>query len=527
MTKTIDPKYVLDEVELLGLLVERVAEHTGLLRTGESIHGVRLQGEHSTRFIAGLFAELRERRDTRARTRNAPALRHQRDPWIVFEEILESLQRMPTLDHMRAILVAHRIEEAAAEMKIENQLIHTAVAAGPRGVRQVPSNLSDEEFDKYVDSWAPYLPDAVRDEWNTRMEAIRSAVGSLDEEALIRAYESYLRWVLDSYAVGTNRGGFMHLSSFNERAEREDFGIWPGYKDTYWRRSVEIVPVPEYDSTKPSHAASQTTSNQPINPKYRVNLRFEPRAVLEASGIVSLWDTRTGTPPKDILDRIAEVKDGYHFVATLSAGLHGEGTHAIGVGQTILEAYVDLFPPHHATKGRPLTPEEMNELRVVSMVEDAVEAHAMGVEAAPSRSDTTPPNVARLTSEVTDFVHKLSPAKLQSLRDVLFADAKYGDPIPQKIEFVAEKGFNLTPKYRIVILTSDPPTGRQTYWYFPNREEWIERAQLLSGLNALRLGSTREERYAPPPIDETSMHYTMAYTMDELHTIFGPFEELT
>lgn len=547
MTKSIDPRYVLDEVEILGLLIERVAEHTGLLRFGESVHGVRLHTERSARHTAALFQELRDRRDTRARLagqgpRVARSTVDATDPFEYMEQLLDTLRVLPTSSAMRTILTAHDIEQAAEEMRIDQQLIHAAVASGKRGIalrdiypkagdRVSIDQLTPEEREEYIDSWAPHLPEPIRSQWRAKVAEISDQYDQLDDDEIIECYEGYLQWVLDSYAVGTNKGSF-HVASYNERNHSGTSPI-PLYKDTFWRRSVKIVPNPEYDSTKPSHAASQTVKNQPINPSHLIEIEFEPRGIRDTDFVISLWDTRTGTPPAHIQELIGAMKEGYHFVVVESRGMHGEDPLRVAVGRTKLEAYTILVagePENTSVTRRTMTEAEQEELRKAAS--DPSLQIDMSLSPTVPQHDLPPPRGATeeairntLTGDVFIEMEKLSIAELEGLRDALVAHSKYG--VVEKHEFVAREHFKPVPKYSIRVESTEPDKmiGKhiKANWVFTHEGLWRERCRMLAGLCAMR-GVFLEKSDQDT---ETHAHYTMPYTIDELHTIFGPYEELT
>lgn len=554
MTKSIDPRYVLDEVEILGLLVERIAEHTGLLRFGESIHGVRLHTERSARHTAALFQELRDRRDTRARLagqgpRMARSMVDAIDPFEYMEQLLDTLRVLPTPEAMRTILTSHKIEKLAEEMRIDQQLIHTAVAAGPRGVnlgdvyrKQVEvlaqmkgktvDELTPEEREEWlIDSWAPYLPEPIRSQWQQAVDTTNNEISGLGVDELIKAYETYLQWVLDSYAVGTNKGSF-HVASYNER-DRSGTSPIPAYKDTFWHRKAAIRVNPEYDPSRPWHAASRTVKNEPVNAPYIIEIEFEPRGIRDTDFVISLWDTRTGTPPAHIQELIGEVKEGYHFVVVESRGMHGEDPLRAAVGRTKLEAYTILVvgePENTSVARRTMTEAEQEELRKAAS--DPSLQIDMSLSPTVPQHDLPPPRGATeeairntLTGDVFIEMEKLSIAELEGLLDALVAHAKYG--VVEKHEFVAREHFKPVPKYSIRVESTEPDKmiGKhiKANWVFTHEGLWRERCRMLAGLCALR-GVFLEKSDQDT---ETHAHYTMPYTIDELHTIFGPYEELT
>jgi hypothetical protein len=448
MTKPIDPSYVLDEVEILGLLVERIAEHSGLLRHGESIQGVRLHPENSARHVAGLFAELRERRETRHRVRStAPYPRHApHDPFIEMEWLLDVLRTLPTTDNMRSILIAHSIEQHAKATEIEKQLTHTAVSAGPRGVK-LPMHhvtadgvtkrideLTSEEHEEYLDSWGPRLPPDVLTKWRLAIAAIKNQYSSMEEYAVVRAYEEYLQWVLDSYATGAS-GGVFGMAAYNEvdRAATEERVLMTVYKDTFWRRSAKIVENPEYDSSKPSYAVGQriqapddpndpkfaglpsrwVTIEHPVNPRYLIAIEFEPRLITEMPGAVSLYDLRTSALPEAVHEVVGEIKEGYDFIAVHDRSWDAHPRDAenlrVVVGKTKLEAYTRLAAePRSLPNGRSMTDEERRSLTLIG---------TLGLSGTPKK-EPEPEEPAGTSERIADIIRLLSDVPADRLESI-------------------------------------------------------------------------------------------------------------
>lgn len=201
MTKSIDPRYVLDEVEILGLLIERVAEHTGLLRFGESVHGVRLHTERSARHTAALFQELRDRRDTRARLagqgpRVARSTVDATDPFEYMEQLLDTLRVLPTSSAMR---LSPHIEVVVKKLALTPEQVEEHEPP-PN-----PAKVTDSRFEKFreehgdesweVDALPPtVLRDIIEGELDElidqdKMDEIKTQEEK-DKKLLVKAVES-------------------------------------------------------------------------------------------------------------------------------------------------------------------------------------------------------------------------------------------------------------------------------------------------------------------------------------------------
>jgi hypothetical protein len=356
---------------------------------------------------------------------------------VEFEEMLDSLGRVPTRGAMRTILSAHHIEQLAEEMQIERQLIHSAVAAGPRGVKlgdvyrtasgatKKLEELTPEENEEYLDSWAPFLPEPLRTEWKAKVDSTIDYFSKINEDTLIVEYEKYLKWVLDGYAVGTAKGN-LHVASYNE-IDPSGEGAIRKYKDTFWVRDVHVTKNPEHNPRELSAAASQTIDNKPRNPLYLIDIMFTPRQVqsMRYEGTIHFFGPEDFTVGVEgiwtVVDkRLIWEETGMAVEKNSWVAIYKSGTpptmQKIAFGKTGLEALTNLVAPPAKPGGRPLTDEEKHELIIAA----SGGHHPVITEPVP------PLGEGELTAEIAELLSKLPVSKLKTIRDLLFNDAKYG-----------------------------------------------------------------------------------------------------
>lgn len=518
--KKIDPNYLLDELNLQGDVIRRIAKLLGYPRESiaAGLYAAPRVTSQDHEVLEGLLAEMDERRMTRLKVE--PRLTETKEPDGVdqIDELLDILRVLPSQRNMAAILSAHEIGQEARKRRIEQSLLHVAVSAGPRGVNMAASTISatvgrdvtglddltEDELEKYYDSWMPRLPDGLREEWKAFVESTQEKWATMPIDSLARRYAHYLNEVLEAYACGTQNEVLGHremsgLSRFNEIDPKTGY-----IKTRFWRHLAQVNPNPEFDGNKPWHAASQTVDGVAINPPFIIKITFEPAQLdelrKEGEIVVCRADELTFAPaglgeyfinhgtayiPGKFDGKIVEMLRGSKLWV---AAVNGSG-HWIGVGSTRMAALISLCAPQHMSQseGRQMTDEEWSLLNQIA-------------------SEKT----ARPEVGWTDGGKRKAVIEMAAEENEKAYRAKYADDLTPKIARF----------YYIHIKTSD---NRKARWYFDSKMAQNERSRILAGLSELRNVFHGESSRD----DEHNLYFVMPYTFEELTTVFGQFEELT
>lgn len=522
MTKKIDPNYLLDELNLQGDIIRRMAKLLGYPR--EPIAAGLLAAPRVTsqdhEVLEALLSEMDERRMTRLRVEPHYVPPPTPDDVDKIDDLLDVLRRLPTRNDMAAILSAHEIGKEARKRQIEKNLLHVAVVSGPRGVnlkamlsslagREVSSldELTEEEMERYYDSWMPRLPDGLRQEWEAFVGSVQAKWKHAPLSVLADQYEIYLNEVLDAYAIGTPNEMFgdyeqSALSRFNE--PNPDREAKNSRLDTFWKRSAKIVENNDYDPTKPWHSGSTTVDGEPRNVPYLIEIVFEPRqldelrkegeiVVCQASAL-EFADAGMGEHHLWHEGKVLGTVDGKIEAMLRGSVLWIAAVHRtnrwLGIGSTRMAALISLCAPQHMSQseGRQMTDEEWRLLNQIAS-EKAVHGPETGWTDGGKRKA-----VIDMAAEENEKAYR----------------AKYADDLTPKIARF----------YYIHIKTSD---NRKARWHFDSKMAQNERCRMLSGLSELRNVMQGESSRD----DDHNTYFVMPYTFEELTTVFGQFEELT
>jgi len=542
---------------------------------------------------AGLLEELAKRRESRIKHPARPQKKRvgTRTIFQQVESYLQTLAKVPSEREMRIIVAAKAIQDRAEAMEISKHLQYKAVSMPTsvvtldhlRKQMDTPDSTS-EDFEKYIESLGPDLPEPLRENWREAVLEINGRVRNMDERELLDNYQQYLNWVLDRYAMDPAfLGGFNRKEPVPEdyeprntlisQAHDPESGIFHGWKyfDSFWNRAAQIM-----QTNNPEKPWAAAILFQPLAyDRHQDNSRvlcLEGLTHTEIVGLCALHDV-----PRDIMNEM--ISEG--FSATWLASRFRDSVEEWGLFDTHLQALIWVCnipqpkePPIDSHTRRELTEEDhkvleqladepaistmpegfardmatlsfrtyMREVEREEMEkrmppvekpsaeetgakapepEKLVQLNTSGVE---KFTITTDPRgellyVSGKTEIINDILKnltKLSTEKLLDVQSELTTTVKYDPP-------EATRPRHKDPTYSIFVESTEPGKSDRirAKWLFVHEGLWRERGLMLAGLCKLR-------GVFPEKSDKdtgTSATYTMPYSMEELHTIFGPFEE--